>query len=325
MRLGRCDGCSDATGARRTALWPARASSRASDYGKTGESELRKREERSPSIRGSFPLEKGLLLKRAFMSITAAAIALGFAGSVTAAPTAQQTSKASSKTGSTKKPKLSKWQQHVLEVLKEAAPGDEYFGRMKMSYLGINNTFHDDTIRAGSYTTDPHLISAVSFADEALNAWAKKYPNDPQLARSYFLGFLMYRKVWTPDGQQKAWDYAHIVIRKWPSSYFGKALKKDLSVGFTEHYFATPVPCQSLVLTGSADPSATPSPTPMPTPTPAPGQPKIDVLPVPCITPSPSPSPLPTGSLAPSPGASPAPAASVPAVPSPAPASTRRP
>jgi hypothetical protein len=187
----------------------------------------------------------------------------------------------------------------VLEVLKEAAPGDEYFGRMKMSYLGINNTFHDDAIRAGEYTTDPKVISSVSFADDALTAWAKKYPNDPQLARSYFLAFLMYRKVYTPQYQQKAWDYAHIVIKKWPTSFFGKSLKKDLGIGYTEHYFATPVPCTSL---------ADPTPAPTPTPTPRPGQPKIEVLPVPCIAPSPLPSPAASGSASPS--GSPSPSAS---------------
>ncbi len=201
-------------------------------------------------------------------------------------------------------------------MLKASAPGDEYFGRMKMSYLGINNTFHDDLIRAGAYTTDPKLLNGINFADEALTAWAKKYPNDPQLARSYFLAFQMYRKIWVQEYQDKAWKYSHIVIAKWPSSFFGKALTKDLSIGFTEHYFATPVACADIEPTinpsatpnGKATPteSPSPSPTPSPTPTPAPGQPKVEILPAPCLTPSPSPTPLPSftplpsGSLAPS-------------------------
>jgi len=212
-------------------------------------------------------------------------------------------------------------------MMKVSAPGDEYFGRMKMSYLGINNTFHDDAIRAGAYTTDSRLIGHVSFADEALTSWAKKYPNDPQLARSYFMAFQFFRKVWTPDGQQKAWDYAHIVIRKWPSSYFGKALQKDLAIGFTEHYFATPVACVTLEAASSPSPSASPSATPLPTPTPtaAPGQPKIDILPVPCFTPSPSPSPLPTGSLSPQPSGSASPSGSATPSPGASPAPTHRP
>lgn len=268
-----------------------------------------------------------MLLKRAFMSICTAAVVLSFAASVAAAPAPQKTTKKTG-TGSTSKgPKLSKWQQHVLETLKNAAPGDEYFGHMKMSYLGINNTFHDDAIRAGAYTTDPHLISSVSFADDALNAWAKKYPNDPQLARSYFLAFQMYRKVWTQQYQQKAWDYAHIVVTKWPSSFFGKALKKDLGVGYTEHYFATPVACESLTVTASASSSASPSPTPSPTatPSPLPGQPKVDILPVPCLTPTPSPTPLPSVSPSLAPGASASPSPRTSGSPSPAPSATPSP
>ena len=71
-------------------------------------------------------------------------------GSVAAAPAQKSDSKPAPKPtakANSKKdaePKLSKWQMHVQEMLKVSAPGDEYFGRMKMSYLGINNTFRDD-------------------------------------------------------------------------------------------------------------------------------------------------------------------------------------
>ena len=280
------------------------------------------------------------------MSASAAAIAIGVvAGSVAAAPVSSTaaakpaTKPAAHAAKKNDPPKISKWQQHIQDMLKVSAPGDEYFGRMKMSYLGINNTFRDDLIRAGAYTTDPHLVSQIEWADDALTSWAKKYPNDPQLARSYFLAFQMYRKVWVQEYQQKAWDYAHIVVKKWPSSFFGKALKKDLAIGFTEHYFATPVACASLPITASPNPhstaTASPSPTPSPTPTPAPGQPKAEVLPVPCLTPTPSPSPIPTGLLTPTPApgtsASPAPAGSAtpvptrPGTPTPTPATSTSP
>ena len=50
--------------------------------------------------------------------------------------------------------KLTKWQQHVQEMFKNSAPADEYFGRMKLSYLGMNNTFRDSAISSGDHTTD---------------------------------------------------------------------------------------------------------------------------------------------------------------------------
>jgi hypothetical protein len=278
-------------------------------------------------------------LKRAFLSVSAAAIVLGIVGPVAAATPAATSSSSKSKpaAAATKKqdskPKLSKWQQHIQEMMRVSAPGDEYFGRMKMSYLGINNTFHDDLIRAGAYTTDPKIISHISFADEALLDWAKKYPNDPQLARSYFLAFQMYRKVWTREFQDKAWNYAHIVVKKWPSSFFGKALSKDLQIGFTEHYFADPLPCPVLPTplpsgaprpTPTAIPSLTPAPSPTPSPTPAPGRPKAEVLPAPCI-PAATPTPLPTIAPSVAPSGSPLPLPSGAVTPAPAPSGTGTP
>ncbi len=51
-----------------------------------------------------------------------------------------------------------------------SAPGDEYFGRMKISYLGIDNTYRDGAISAGAYSTDQKLINKLQFADEALQS-----------------------------------------------------------------------------------------------------------------------------------------------------------
>ena len=192
-------------------------------------------------------------------------------------------------------------------MMRVSAPGDEYFGRLKLSYLGIDNTFRDESIRAGAYTTDSHIISQVNFAEDALRDWYKRYPKDPQLPRSYFLAYAMYKKIWTQPGQTEAWTYLHIIRQRWPSSYFGKLVLKDMT-GFVEHYFMEPQPCPSEAPTQSPlpggrrpPPSPTPfvTPVPSPTPTPAPGQPAVEILPVPCYTPIPTPSPTPVPTIGP--------------------------
>ncbi len=174
--------------------------------------------------------------------------------------------------------KPSKWQREQCEDYTRSAPGDEYFGRMKLSYLGINNTFHDEAIRAGAYTTNSGIISRVNFADEALNAWAKRYPGDPQLARSYFLAVQMYQKIYTQSAQQKAWRYMHLLVTRFPTTYFGKIERADLARGFTEHWFAKAQAC--------------PAPVPTATPMPKAGEPAIDVIEPPCLQPTPSPAPV---------------------------------
>ncbi len=186
--------------------------------------------------------------------------------------------------------KKSKWEHQQCEDFAHAAPGDEYFGRMKMSFLGINNTFHDEAIRAGDYTTDTGIINKVGFADEALEAWAHKYPGDPQLARSYFLAIAMYKKIYMPDAQQKAWTYMHVLASRFGGTYFGKLEKADLARGFTEHYFAAAQMCPTPLPSGVTVPAyVTPAATP--TPVTAPGTPSVDIITPPCVAPSPASTP----------------------------------
>jgi hypothetical protein len=208
----------------------------------------------------------------------------------------------------------SKWAHLQCIEFNGSAPGDEYFGRMKMSYLGIDNTYKDGAISAGAYTTDPHLISKLMFADEALKTWEKKYPNDPQLARSYFFGEQVWRKVYTQDGQHIAWQYIQVLTHKYGTTFFGRTIKAGLAKdGFTEHWFALPQMCPTPLPKGVM-PETTPAATP--TPAPAPGQPAIDVITPPCVQP-PSASPNPYASPSSSP--SPSPKGKVKSTPSPSP------
>jgi hypothetical protein len=195
--------------------------------------------------------------------------------------------------------KLSKWQQHEQEMFRDSAPADEYFGRMKMSYLGMNNTFRDASISSGDHTTDTRIANKIALAEDALEDWAHKYPRDPQLARTYYLATVVERKIWLQPNQDRAWIYLHRLVTLFPDSYFGKHLKADLAIGFTEHYYAAALSC--VPLANASDPTPTPAPSPKPV-TLEPGR-RLVVLAQPCIpVPSPSPSPVPT--IAPSPLAS---------------------
>jgi len=212
----------------------------------------------------------------------------------------------------------SKWEHLHCAMFNASAPGDEYFGRLKLSYLGVDNTFKDQAISAGAYTTDQRIISKLINADDALRDWQRKYPNDPQLARAYFFGEAVWRKVYTEDGQHRAWEYIQILLHKFGNTYFGKNMKLSLAKnGFTEHWFALPQTCPTPLPKGVM-PETTPVSTP--TPTPAPGQPAVNIITPPCIKPSPTPSPYPSGSESPSP--SPKGTQSPPPSPSPSPSPT---
>lgn len=177
----------------------------------------------------------------------------------------------------------SKWAHLQCEQFNASAPGDEYFGRMKMSYLGIDNTYKDGAISAGDFTTDPHLIAKLDFATEALRRWASKYPNDPELARSYFLAVAVLRKVYTQPEQQVTWEFIQLLVTKYKNTYFGKywvtALKNE---GYTEHWMGVAQICPT------AAPAAVGDPPPAPTASPAPDprHPMVAVIEPPCVQPS---------------------------------------
>lgn len=195
---------------------------------------------------------------------------------------------------------LTKWQREQAERVKNSAPADEYFGRHKMSFLEMNNTFRDASISSGAHTTDAAIAHRIELAEDALDAWAKKYPRDPQLARTYFLAMNAERKIWIAGNQQRAWIYLNRLVELFPTSYFGKLVKKDLVIGFTEHYYADPQPCPTAVAV--ATPSAAPSPSADPTATDA-GTTDPDGVDSPAPQPSVTPTATPTATLVPLPSA----------------------
>jgi hypothetical protein len=191
----------------------------------------------------------------------------------------------------------SKWAHAQCEQYNSSAPGDEYFGRMKISYLGINNTYKDGAISAGDFTTDPKLVSKLDFATEALKKWAGKYPGDPQLPRSYFLGVQVLRKVYTQPEQQTTWQFIQILVHKYGNTYFGKITKASIAHGYTEHWFAVAQPCPTPPPAPPSPgrgvkvqntPSEAPTASPTPAPTAAPGQMVVNILTPPCVPPAPA-------------------------------------
>lgn len=174
---------------------------------------------------------------------------------------------------------LSKYQQQQREKFKNSAPADEYFGRLKLSYLGMNNTFHDSVISSGEHTTDPAIINKLTLAEDALKDWERKYPHDPQLPRTYYLAIAADKRVWTKTNQDLAWQHMNRIVSVFPTTYFGKIVKKNLAIGFTEHYFAPALPCATpapdvadqrvkpaAFISRDATPSAAPSPVSSPGP-----------------------------------------------------------
>lgn len=85
------------------------------------------------------------------------------------------------------------------------APADEYFGRLKMSILGIRNQLRDLGLKL-QYAPDrgDDVLGTASFIEDALHDWEHKYPADPWLAKSVYQLTSLYARVHSPQGQQCA-------------------------------------------------------------------------------------------------------------------------
>jgi hypothetical protein len=67
------------------------------------------------------------------------------------------------------------------------APADVYFGRLKMSILGIANTIKDMRLRVDSDAEKSESIfGSLANCEEALRDWERKYPNDSWIPKNLF-------------------------------------------------------------------------------------------------------------------------------------------
>ncbi|HEY4439723.1 MAG TPA: hypothetical protein VGN14_04675 [Candidatus Elarobacter sp.] len=64
------------------------------------------------------------------------------------------------------------------------APADEYFGRMKMSVLGIRNALNGIERRAAEGDRNYAAMGGqLAWVDDAIRDWEAKYPHDTWLPR----------------------------------------------------------------------------------------------------------------------------------------------
>jgi hypothetical protein len=108
------------------------------------------------------------------------------------------------------------------------APLDEYFGRQKLSPLGIENVIHDtnlrvhyDPLHASRYYGD------LAPAEDALDDWARKYPADPWLAgRAYFMSHVFWA-MHTKEADAAAAHCRALLFARFPTSHWAALAKHE--------------------------------------------------------------------------------------------------
>jgi hypothetical protein len=66
----------------------------------------------------------------------------------------------------------------------KVAPADEYFGRLKMSVLGIANVIKDMRLRVqADADKTPTIFGSLAMVEDAIRDWERKYPRDSWIAK----------------------------------------------------------------------------------------------------------------------------------------------
>ena len=151
------------------------------------------------------------------------------------------------------------------------APADEYFGRMKLSILGISNTIHDTKLREGFDPANAATnFDKLSLAEDALEDWSNKYPHDTWLpGKAYY----MSHEFWamnTADGNREAERCRALLFRHFATSPYAQKARVENAAMFAPP--AAPAPVTAAVSSGSATASqgavAAPAPAAASTPHP---------------------------------------------------------
>jgi len=126
-------------------------------------------------------------------------------------------------------PALSATHVAMARFTSRVAPADEYFGRLKMSILGIRNELRDlDQRLTYSPAAGPAALGTAAFVEDAIRDWEAKYPADPWLARSVYQLTHVYAEIHTADGHVKAVSALHWLVSRYHSSPFCNVAQSEV-------------------------------------------------------------------------------------------------
>jgi hypothetical protein len=104
----------------------------------------------------------------------------------------------------------------------ESAPADEYFGRAKLSNLGVKNIIHDITVEGNSPLAVPRQVGRIQAVGWAMADWADKYPRDHWLPSAMIKFATLLQSKHQPSYDQAAISMLYLVANRYARTWFGK-------------------------------------------------------------------------------------------------------
>ncbi len=119
---------------------------------------------------------------------------------------------------------------HVRFLTYRVAPADEYFGRLKLSILGIRNTIRDLGLRADADPVRaPTILGTAALTEDAMHDWELKYPHDTWIPPAILALERLYAKVDSDDARAHAKVVMVWLVHDYPTSAPGKLGKSELA------------------------------------------------------------------------------------------------
>jgi hypothetical protein len=112
---------------------------------------------------------------------------------------------------------------HATHQRVRIAPADEYFGRLKMSILGIQNQLRDLALRLKySPAQGEAILGSAVWVEDAMHDWEHKYPADPWLPKSVFNLAALYANVHSAHGDTKTTRCLHWLLTRYPHTHYAR-------------------------------------------------------------------------------------------------------
>jgi hypothetical protein len=120
------------------------------------------------------------------------------------------------------------WCSAAATAQTRVAPLDEYFGKSKLSPLGIENIIHDTNLRVHYNPANAaRYYATLASAEDALDDWARKYPGDPWLpGRAYYMSHVFWA-MHTHAADVAAEHCRHLIFAEFPSSHWAVLAKHE--------------------------------------------------------------------------------------------------
>ena len=110
----------------------------------------------------------------------------------------------------------------------KVAPADEYFGRQKLSILGIGNIIKDMRLRVeADMSKSPSIYGGLANVEDSLHDWESKYPEDSWVPKDLELLEALYLEVPDPQAYQDGTRIEVWLVHDYPQSQYavtGKAV-----------------------------------------------------------------------------------------------------